>query len=183
MEEPSFDEELPEMEMYEEENDEQWEGTMAGEYDLGFSGKPKKSEAKEMNYNNFVKNQYASQIKKKMGDMMEDEDIDGVGRIFDSIFSESKVDSIIKSYFVKTDSEKKFIQEQNQKKFLTEKAKKVKIMREIKTLSESFQQESISSKFLDRYTKAKFVGKTNKKNLVFEVNGKQYKITPDGAVL
>jgi hypothetical protein len=183
MEEPSFDEELPEMEMYEEENDEQWEGTMAGEYDLGFSGKPKKSEAKEMNYNNFVKNQYASQIKKKMGDMMEDSDIDGVGRIFDSIFSESKVDSIIKSYFVKTDSEKKFIQEQNQKKFLTEKAKKVKIMKEVKSLSESFQQETISSKFLDRYTKANFIGKTNKKNLVFEVNGKQYKITPDGAIL
>jgi hypothetical protein len=183
MEEPSFDEELPEMEMYEEENDEQWEGTMAGEYDLGFSDEPKKSEPKEMNYNNFVKNQYASQIKKKMGDMMEDEEIDGVGRIFDSVFSESKVDSIIKSYFVKTDSEKKFIQEQNQKKFLTEKAKKVKIMREVKTLSESFQQETISSKFLDRYTKANFIGKTNKKNLVFEVNGKQYKITPDGAIL
>jgi hypothetical protein len=126
MEEPSFDEELPEMEMYEEENDEQWEGTMAGEYDLGFSDKPKKSEPKEMNYNNFVKNQYASQIKKKMGDMMEDSDIDGVGRIFDSIFSESKVDSIIKSYFVKTDSEKKFIQEQNQKKILNRKSKKSK---------------------------------------------------------
>jgi hypothetical protein len=187
MEEPSFDEELPEMEMYEEESDEQWEGTMAGKYDLGFRGKPKKSEAKEMNYSNFVKNQYASQIKKKMGEkigeMMEDSDIDGIGRVFDSIFSESKVDSIIKSYFVKTDSEKKFIQEQNQKKFLTEKAKKVKIMREVKTLSESYQQENISSKFLDRYTKANFIGKTNKKNLVFEVNGKQYKITPDGAIL
>ena len=183
MEEPSFDEELPEMEMYEEESDEQWEGTMAGEYDLGFSGKPKKSEAKEMNYSNFVKNQYASQIKKKMGEMMEDSDIDGIGRVFDSIFSESKVDSIIKSYFVKTDSEKKFIQEQKQKKFLSEKAKKVKIMREVKNLSESFRQESISSKFLDRYTKANFIGKTNKKNLVFEVNGKQYKITPDGAIL
>jgi hypothetical protein len=56
-------------------------------------------------------------------------------------------------------------------------------MREVKTLSESYQQESISSKFLDRYTKARFIGKTNKKNLVFEVNGKQYKITPDGAIL
>jgi hypothetical protein len=50
-------------------------------------------------------------------------------------------------------------------------------------LSETFQQENISSKFLDRYSKANFVGKTNKKNLVFEVNGKQYKITPHGAIL
>lgn len=183
MEEPTPDEELPEMEMYEDENQEQWEGTMAGEYDLGFSDKPKKSETKEMDYNNFVENIYASQIKKKMGDMMEDKDIDGVGRIFDSIFSESKVDSIIKSYFVETDTEKKFIQEQKQKKFLSEKAKKVKIMRDVKNLSESFKQETTSSKFLDRYTKAEFIGKTNKKNLVFEVNGKQYKITPDGAIL
>ena len=75
------------------------------------------------------------------------------------------------------------IQEQKQKKFLTEKAKKVKIMREVKNLSETFQQERVSSKFLDRYSKANFVGKTNKKNLVFEVNGKQYKITPHGAIL
>ena len=66
---------------------------------------------------------------------------------------------------------------------VVEKAKKVKIMREVKNLSESFRQETISSKFLDRYTKANFIGKTNKKNLVFEVNGKQYKITPDGAIL
>jgi hypothetical protein len=48
---------------------------------------------------------------------MAEEDELGVKNIFDKVFSESKVDSIIKSYFVKTDSEKKFIQEQNQKKF------------------------------------------------------------------
>ena len=181
MEEPEMEEpmpELPEGEMFEGENYEQWEGTMDGEYDLGF-----KSEPKEMNFNNAVKNLYASEIKNKMGDMMEDNDIEGVGRIFDSIFSESKVDNIIKSYFVENESEKKYIQEQKQKRFLTEKVNKVKIMREVKNLSESFQQESVSSKFLDRYAKAKFIGKTNKKNLVFEVNGKQYKITPHGAIL
>ena len=184
MEEPSdeMEPEIPEGEMFESENDEQWEGTMAGEYDLGFSDTPKKSEPKEMNFNNAVKNRYASEINKKMGEMTEEEE-SGVKGIFDKIFSESKVDNIIKSYFVETDSEKKFIQEQKQKKFLTEKAKKVKIMREVKNLSETFQQESISSKFLDRYSKANFIGKTNKKNLVFEVNGKQYKITPHGAIL
>jgi hypothetical protein len=184
MEEPSdeIEPEIPEGEMFESENDEQWEGTMVGEYDLGFSDTPKKSEPKEMNFNNAVKNRYASEINKKMGEMTEEEE-SGVKGIFDKIFSESKVDNIIKSYFVETDSEKKFIQEQKQKKFLTEKAKKVKIMREVKNLSETFQQESVSSKFLDRYSKANFVGKTNKKNLVFEVNGKQYKITPQGAIL
>jgi hypothetical protein len=181
MEEPEMEEpmpELPEGEMFESENDEQWEGTMNGEYDLGF-----KSEPKEMNFGNAVKNRYASEIKNKMGEMMEDEDAEKIGKLFDSIFSESKVDNIIKSYFVESPNEKKFISEQRQQKFLKEKVNKIKTMKEVKKLSESYVQENTSSKFLDRYSKANFVGKTNKKNLVFEVNGKQYKITPHGAIL
>jgi hypothetical protein len=169
MEEPVGDMDIPEGEMFEGENDEQWEGTMAGKYDLGFNKKPK--------------NKFSMDMKEKMGDMMEDNDIEGLGNIFDSIFSESKVDSIIKSYFKETESEKKFIQEQKNEKFLIEKSRKIKTMKNVKTLSESIQQELTSSKFLDRYNKAQFIGKTNKKNLVFEVNGKQYKITPDGAIL
>jgi hypothetical protein len=180
-EEPEMEEpmpELPEGEMTEDDMNEYLEGMIGGEYDLGF-----KKEPKEVNIPKAIASAYAKEARNQLGDMLESDDLDGVEGIFDSVFSESKVDSIIKSYFVKNDSEKKFIQEQKQKKFLTEKAKKVKIMREVKTLSESYQQESISSKFLDRYTKARFIGKTNKKNLVFEVNGKQYKITPDGAIL
>jgi hypothetical protein len=180
-EEPEMEEpmpELPEGEMTEDDMNEYLEGMIGGEYDLGF-----KKEPKEVNIPKAIASAYAKEARNQLGDMLESDDLDGVEGIFDSVFSESKVDSIIKSYFVKNDSEKKFIQEQKQKKFLTEKAKKVKIMREVKTLSESYQQESISSKFLDRYKKANFIGKTNKKNLVFEVNGKQYKITPDGAIL
>jgi len=180
-EEPEMEEpmpELPEGEMTEDDMNEYLEGMIGGDYDLGF-----KKEPKEVNIPKAIASAYAKEARNQLGDMLESDDLDGVEGIFDSVFSESKVDSIIKSYFVKNDSEKKFIQEQKQKKFLTEKAKKVKIMREVKTLSESYQQESISSKFLDRYTKANFIGKTNKKNLVFEVNGKQYKITPDGAIL
>jgi len=168
---PPSDEELPEYEMTEEETNEYIEGMMRGEYDLGFSDTPKK------------KSGFNSKLKTYMGEMMEDDEVDNVSSVFDDVFSESKIDNIIKSYFIETENEKKFIQEQKQKKFLTDKAKKIKIMREVKTLSESYQQESISSKFLNRYTKAKFIGKTNKKNLVFEVNGKEYKITPNGAIL
>jgi hypothetical protein len=176
------EEQLPEMEMYEDDTEEQYEGLIGGKYDLGFSDKPK-SETKEMNFNNYVKRRFSNEIKNKMGEMMEEDEIEGLGGVFDDIFSESKVDSIIKSYFVETESEKKYLQEQNKRKFLTEKAKKIKTMKEVKNLSETYIQESTSSKFLDRYSKASFVGKTNKKNLVFEVNGKQYKITPDGAIL
>jgi hypothetical protein len=175
---PPSDEELPEYEMSEEETNEYIEGMIGGDYDLGF-----KKEPKEVNIPKAIASSYAKEARNQLGDMLESDDLDGVEGIFDSVFSESKVDNIIKSYFVETDSEKKFIQEQKQKKFLTEKVKKVKIMREVRNLSETFQQENISSKFLDRYSKANFVGKTNKKNLVFEVNGKQYKITPHGAIL
>jgi len=168
MDEPSDEMDIPESEMFEEENDEQWEGTMAGKYDLGFKKTP---------------NKYSSEMKEKFGDMMEDSDIESLGTVFDSIFSESKIDTIIKSYFVKTESEKQFISEQKQQKFLDEKARKIKTMKQVKNLSESVNQELSSSKFLDRYNKAKFVGKTNKKNLVFEVNGKEFKITPDGEIL
>jgi hypothetical protein len=183
-EEPEMEElmpeepELPEGEMTEEEMSEYIQGMIGGDYDLGF-----KKEPKEVNIPKAIASSYAKEARNQLGDMLESDDLDGVEGIFDSVFSESKVDNIIKSYFVETDSEKKFIQEQKQKKFLTEKVKKVKIMREVRNLSETFQQENISSKFLDRYSKANFVGKTNKKNLVFEVNGKQYKITPHGAIL
>jgi len=162
------EEPLPDGEMSENENKEYFEGMIGGKYDLGFSDKPKG---------------YSSKLKQKMGDMMEDSEYDGVGGIFDSVFSESKVDNIIKSYFVESNSERKFIEEQKQRKFLTEKVSKIKNMREVRNLSESYLQERTADKFLTRYTKAKFIGKTNKNNLVFEVNGRQYKITPDGAIL
>jgi len=171
---PTDDEELPESydyELGEEETNEYIEGMIGGEYDLGFSDTPKK------------KSNFSNRLKSYMGEMMEDDEVDNVSNIFDGVFSESKVDSIIKSYFVETENEKQFIQEKKKEKFLIEKAKKTKTMNEVRNLSESYRQEQISSKFLDRYTKAQFVGKTNKKNLVFEVNGKQYKITPDGAIL
>jgi len=170
----SADDELPEMEMREYETKEYIEGMMNGEYDLGFSDEPKFPQRKSY---------FKSKLQSRMGDMMEDQEYDKVSNIFDSVFSESKVDNIIKSYFVETENEKQFIQEKKKEKFLIEKTRKTKIMNEVRNLSESYRQEQISSKFLDRYTKAQFVGKTNKKNLVFEVNGKQYKITPDGAIL
>jgi len=173
---PPTDDELPESydyELGEEETNEYIEGMIGGDYDLGFSDEPKYPQKKS----------YFTKLKDRMGDMMEDDEYEGVSKIFDSVFSESKVDNIIKSYFVETEKEKQFIQEKKKEKFLIEKARKTKTMNEVRNLSESYRQEQISSKFLDRYTKAQFVGKTNKKNLVFEVNGKQYKITPDGAIL
>jgi hypothetical protein len=183
-EEPEMgDEELPEGEMSEE-----WEGTMDGDYDLGFSDEPKrrrhpKSPMEEMDFNKAVTNKHSELIKSKMGDMLEDNHADGMGKIFDEIFSESKVDKILSKYFQESPNEKRLNEERGVRKFVEKKTHKVKQMKEVKRLSESIDQEVTSEKFITRYSKAELIGKTNKRNLVFEVNGKQFKITPDGAIL
>ena len=91
MEEPMPEEpELPEGEMTEEEMSEYIEGMIGGKYDLGFSDEPK-----EMNYPKSIASAYAKEARNQLGDMLESDDLDGVEGIFDSVFSESKVDSII----------------------------------------------------------------------------------------
>ena len=183
-EEPEMgDEELPEGEMSEE-----WEGTIDGDYDLGFSDEPKKmrhpkSPMEEMNFDKALTNKHSELIKNKMGDMLEDNHVDGMGKIFDDIFSESKVDKILSKYFQESPNEKRLNEERGVRKFVEKKTHKVKQMKEVKRLSESIDQEVTSEKFITRYSKAELIGKTNKRNLVFEVNGKQFKITPDGAIL
>ena len=176
------------MEMPEGEMSEEWEGTMDGDYDLGFSDKPKKmrhpkSPMEEMDFDKALINKHSELIKTKMGDMLEDNHVDGMGKIFDDIFSESKVDKILSKYFQESPNEKRLNEERGVRKFVEKKTHKVKQMKEVKRLSESIDQEVTSEKFITRYSKAELIGKTNKRNLVFEVNGKQFKITPDGAIL
>ena len=118
-----------------------------------------------------------------MGEFFEDKHVEGMGRIFDDIFSESKVDKILSKYFQESPNEKRLNEERGVRKFVEKKTHKVKQMKEVKRLSESIDQEVTSEKFINRYAKAELIGKTNKRNLVFEVNGKQFKITPDGAIL
>ena len=169
---------------YEGEIGEEWEG----DYDLGFSDEPKrrrhpKSPMEEMNFEKALTNKHSELIKTKMGEFFEDKHVEGMGRIFDDIFSESKVDKILSKYFQESPNEKRLNEERGVRKFVEKKTHKVKQMKEVKRLSESIDQEVTSEKFINRYAKAELIGKTNKRNLVFEVNGKQFKITPDGAIL
>ena len=94
-----------------------------------------------------------------------------VGDMFETIFSESKVDSVLEGYFVVNESEKKI---ENGKKLNTKKARK---------LSESISQEVASIKFLKENPKAKLIGKTNKGNLVFENRDRHYRISSKGMVI
>mgnify|MGYP003624726241 CR=1 FL=1 len=100
-----------------------------------------------------------SKMTKKVGDMIE------------TIFSESKVDSVLKKYFVVNEGEKKI---ENSKKVNTKNARKH---------SESISQEVASIKFLKENPKAKLIGKTNKGNLVFENRDRQYRISSKGMVI
>jgi hypothetical protein len=94
-----------------------------------------------------------------------------VGDMFETIFSESKVDSVLEKYFVINESEKKA---ENSKKSKTKQARK---------LSESISQEVASIKFLKENPNAKLIGKTNRGNLVFENDNTKYRISSKGMVI
>lgn len=108
---------------------------------------------------------------------------DYVGSVIDSIFSESKVDTLLQKYFSVNENEKKFIVEKKEikKQFLKEKVKNVK--GEIQRLSESTNQAKTSLDIIKNFPEITFVGKTNKGNLVFENNNKQLKVNRSGNIL
>ena len=110
-------------------------------------------------------------------EMSEDDKVNShVSKIMDEIFSESKVDKVLTSYFEITESEKK---EKKQKLVET---KKVSV-NSIKRLSETIEQELAAEFIVRENSNYKLVGKTNKKNLVFEHNGEQIRVTTKGEVL
>jgi hypothetical protein len=102
-----------------------------------------------------------------------------ISSIMDEIFSESKVDKVLSSYFVVNENEQKT----KTKKLVESKEQKTNIMSQVKKLSESYEQELASEFILKENNNFKFVGKTNKSNLVFEHNGEQIRVTPKGEVL
>jgi hypothetical protein len=123
---------------------------------------------------------YGSFGDREMEEEEEDGGYGGHGKIFDSIFGESKVDKVLSKYF---EVSKKEIVENRQKtaerktKTITEVRRQ---MKSVVKLTETIEQELASQKFLEENLGAKIIGKTNKNNLVFENKGKEIKITPEG---
>jgi hypothetical protein len=115
---------------------------------------------------------------KRMSSEMSEEDKvhSKISSMMDEIFSESKVDKVLTSYFNISESEKK------EKKQKINEGKKVEI-NSIKKLSETIEQELAAEFIIRENSNYKFVGKTNKSNLVFEHNGEQIRVTPKGEVL
>ena len=104
-------------------------------------------------------------------DIYEDDDVSKIGDMFETLFSESKVDKVLEKYFTPSKTEKQLLE-----------TKKINV-KNIKTLSESISQEVASLKFIKKSPEAKLIGKTNKNNLIFESNGGQVKISPKGIIL
>jgi hypothetical protein len=102
--------------------------------------------------------------------------------MIEGMFSESKVDNILKKYF-KIDEREKVLTEEKKKKQITESDKNKKIVQRIKSLSESISQEISSTKIITKYPKAKLLGKNKNSNLVFEYNNKTLRVTPKGSIL
>lgn len=114
------------------------------------------------------------------GEMKED---DFLGKVFGNIFSESKVDKILKGYFVINESEKKFTDNKKKVKKTELKDKFRNSVREINRLSESLEQRQTAKDIVKNFPQINFVGKTNKGNLVFENKNKQLKVSPNGQIL
>jgi hypothetical protein len=114
------------------------------------------------------------------GEMKED---DFLGKVFGNIFSESKVDKILKGYFVINESEKKFTENKKKVKKTELKDKFRNSVKEINRLSESVEQRQTAKDIVKNFPQINFVGKTNKGNLVFENKDKQLKVSPNGQIL
>lgn len=94
-----------------------------------------------------------------------------VDKMIEGLFSESKVDKILKKYFKIDDREKSLIEENK------------KMIQQVKRLSQSVSQEVTSSKLIKENTNIKLLGRTKQKNLLFLVNEEKVRVNPKGRIL
>ena len=113
---------------------------------------------------------------------MKDSHADRLEGMFEGMFTESKVDEVLKGYFNINENEKQLIESKKKTQTLIKEERKNKISK-IKQISESISQEVASTKLITKYPEAKLVGKTNKHNLVFEMNNKQLRVNTKGEIL
>jgi hypothetical protein len=102
--------------------------------------------------------------------------------MIEGIFSESKIDKILKKYFQIDEAEKREVQNKKPK-VVSEEVERKKLVKRVQYVSESETQYLKSKKLIQQYPDAKLLGKTKNKNLVFQVNESKIKITPKGEVL
>lgn len=104
----------------------------------------------------------------------DDVDTSKFEEMMETIFSESKVENVLKKYFINEEKTKNHGKKVENTK---------KIIKKIKTLSESISQEVASRKFVQSNPEANLVGKTKNNNLVFKLNESTVRISPKGNIL
>jgi hypothetical protein len=102
---------------------------------------------------------------------LDENDASQLEDMFEGMFTESKVDDVLKKYFKLEEKEKNVLREQKENTL------------KVRNSSVNVVQEMVSMKVMKKYPKAKFLGRTKNNNLVFEHNNKQFRITPKGGIL
>jgi len=113
----------------------------------------------------------APRARKIHHDSISDNDSYKIEDMFEGIFNESKVDSVLSKYFKLDEKEKNVLKEQKDNSAKVRKS------------SVNVVQEMVSMKVMKKYPNAKFLGRTKNNNLVFEHKNKQFRITPKGGIL
>ena len=104
-----------------------------------------------------------------------DEDAYKMEDMLEGLFTESKVDDILKKYF-KIDQKEKSLLEQKGKE-------KQELSKQVKKISTNIVQEVAALKFIKKNSNAKLLGRTVNKNIILQVENKKIKITPKGNVI
>lgn len=112
-----------------------------------------------------LKNKYpkTSKFVERLGGVKDDED-SKFGEMFENLFSESKVESVLKKYFTPTSKDK------NNSDI-------------IRKNSSNIVQEVKAKKLLEKYPQAKFLGKTKNYSLVFELDETRVRVLKNGKIL
>jgi hypothetical protein len=99
----------------------------------------------------------------------------------ENVFGESRVENVLKKYFVVTKEEAPILEEKKQKDYIKNKLTQIKVKQELQNLSETSRQLERANRLLSEG--AQFVGKTNLDNLIFNKKGKQIKIDTRGNII
>ena len=87
--------------------------------------------------------------------------------MFETLFSESKVESVLQKYFIINENEKN----------------NDNLSKKIRKYSSNIIQEVRAKKVLEKYPNAKFLGKTKKSTLVFGINESKLGVTKSGKII
>lgn len=114
---------------------------------------------------------------------LNDDDSEMVGDMIEGLFSESKVENVLRKYF-KLEEKERLMVESKKEKIKRDETKSLKTKKIVEKLSENVSQEVASKKLINKYPSIKFLGKNNNNgSLIFEMNNRKLRVTPKGSII